>query len=268
MALIKNQTLVEFTGRIGKTVFKKRGSVKYLSALPRKYPKPMDENSVYNRNQLFLISKLAGLINAVDLIKMIWKMEFPDCFSTFHEMSIANYHHYKHDNLRGCPILTPKTGFPVHDPSFEIVNSNLIINSSPLSLNTGIDFSFEKSITSATLFLMNSHLDNQPGPCFNIRKGITMMLDSEIPVRITTNIGGESVLASLSKTLVKLWSIYITLDKDNKPVRYSEVITWPSDVRKFLNDDIPNEYMKKLRFPNRKSKESRWSAESCVFSKA
>jgi hypothetical protein len=260
MALIKNQTLVEFTGRIGKTVYKQRGSVKYMSALPRKYPPPQDPNSVYNRNQLFLISKLAGLINAVDLLKMIWKKEYPNCYSPFHEISIANYHLYKYLDLRGTLALTPRTGFPVFNPSFEIERGKLNLSATPLSPETGIDISTEKFITSATLFLMNSNISSQPGPCFNARKGDKISLDFEHSLQIITHLSGEAVLYSLPDTLVKLWSVLITLDENNNPVRYSDLITWPPDIRHFLNDDTPNDYMNLLSFPNRNSPGNRWSA--------
>jgi hypothetical protein len=260
MALIKNQTLVEFTGRHGKTVYKKRGSVKYMSALPRKYPMPKDPNSVHNRNQMFLISKLGALINAVDLIKRIWKNEYPDCYSPYHEIMFANYPRYKYDDLRGNLLLTPKNGFPVSDPSFEIERGKLTLTTAPLSPDTGIDLSIEKYITSATLFLLNSNVDIFPGPRFDARKGNKFSLESPPPLTVITMLAGNSILTSLPDTLVKLWTVLITLDENNNPVHYSNVITWPPDYIRFLNDDNPNEYMKLLSFPIRNIPGKHWSA--------
>ncbi len=264
MARIKNQTLVEFTGRVGKTVYKKRGSVFYMSALPRDYPQPQDPNSVYNRNQMFLISKLSGLINAVDLIKMIWKNEYPECFGTYNEIIKANYHNYKYVDLRGNLILTPKMGFSVPDPSFDIERGKLTINTAPLSGETGIDLSIEKYVTSVTVFLMNSNSSSQLGPCFDARKGDKVPLKFEHPLQIITDLGGKIILNFLPITLVKLWSIIITLDEKNNPVHYSDVITWPPDLRNFLNDNDPDQYMSLLSFPDRQNKVGAWSADSPV----
>jgi len=261
MALIKNPALVDFTGTIGKTVYKKRGSVSYMSALPRDYPMPQDPNSVYNRNQILLISKIAGLINAVDLFKMIWKQEYPNSYSSFHEISMANYHSYNYLDLRGNIILTPKTGFPVPSPIFEIKKGKVTISAAPLSLDSGIDPSIEKYIASATIFLMNSNSKTYPGPCFDARKGDRIPLNFECPLKVTTRLGGISVLASLPLTYVKLWSVIFTLDENNKPVHYSEILTWPHEIRSFVDDDSPDLYMKKLYFPLRNKPESHWSAE-------
>jgi len=260
MALIKNQTLGDVTGRIRNVVYKIRGPVKYISPIPKKYPMPQDPNSVHNRNQLFLISKLAGLINAVDLIKMIWKMEYPDCYSTYHEIIISNYPGYKYEDLRGNLVLTPKTGFPVTNPSFKIENEKLILSADPLSADSGIDLSTEKYITSATIFLLNSDISPFIGPGFNSRKGNKVSPDFNHSLQITTNLAVDAVLCSLPDSLVKLWSVLITLDENNNPVRYSEVITWPPDLRSFLNDDDPKKYMKNLQFPERKIPGNRWNA--------
>lgn len=254
MALIKNQTLTEFTGCIGKTVYKKRGDVNYMSALPRDYPLPQDPKSVCNRNQLFLTSKLAGLINAVDLFKLIWKNEFPKCWSPFNEISIANYHNYKFDYLQGNIVLTPKPGFAVPDPSFEIENRNLILKAAPLSAESGIDNSIEKHITSATIFFMQYNNGiKKPELHFDALRGEIISPCFDHPLQIITTLRYNPIFVSLSNTLVKLWSVLITLDQNDLPVRYSEVITWPPDIRHFVNDDDPNLYMKLIHFPDRKN---------------
>jgi hypothetical protein len=111
---------------------------------------------------------------------------------------------------------------------------------------------------------MNSDTLVNRGVCFNARKAEKFSTDFDQPLQIITNLGGYSLLTSLPDHLVKLWSVLITLDKDNNPIHYSDVITWPPDVRKFLNDDNSEQYMKLLYFPNRKKNADGkiWTADS------
>jgi hypothetical protein len=183
---------------------------------------------------------------------MIWKNEFPKCWSPFNEISIANYHNYKFDNLQGNMVLTPKPGFLVPDPSFEFEHGKLTLMAAPLSPETGIDLSIEKHITSATIFFMQYNNGvTKPELHFDALKGEIISPCFDQPMQIITSLRYNPIFVALPSTLVKLWSVLITLDQNNLPVRYSEVISWPPDLRHFVNDDDPNQYMKQLQFPDR-----------------
>jgi hypothetical protein len=229
MGRLKNQTLGNISGAVGHIVFKQRGNNCFLSPRPKKYRTPQDPRSASIRNQLRVISNLAGTINNIDLIKKIWQYEFPDSYTPYHKILSANYHHFRYSDFAGTPVLTPNPGFRLTNPQVEINNSELIIKTDPLSPDSGIDFSKEKFIVTASIFLINTREESEIVTFIKYRTGNKTLCEPGSHINLTTPFNFGNCLFAKDETIYKSWSVLITLDKNDNPVHYSEIIPWTSD---------------------------------------
>lgn len=226
MGLLKRQVFGEASGKVGHVVFKKRGDITYIAGEFRGYNIPRDERSVRIRNRFSDVSKLAVAINSVSLLKQIWAIEFPKCYTTCHQIFSQNFPRFTSGLLSGTPCLTPNSGFSLNNPKVEYSNDELIIQSAPLSADSGINTSIEKYILPASVFLIDSP-DNSKSPItLKNRIGKKVSLDLENPLRLMINLNEEVHIVPDGQTLLKAWTVLITLDDKNNPVDYSELLTW------------------------------------------
>ena len=232
MGLLKRQVFGEASGKVGHVVFKKRGDITYISGEFRGYTLPQDERSVRIRNRFSGVSKLAVAINSVSLLKQIWAIEFPKCYTTCHQIFRQNFPRFTSGLLSGTPCLTPNSGFSLNNPKVEFSNNELIIHSGPLSPDSGINTSLEKYIIPASVFLINTPNNPKSPITLKNRIGDKILLDPNNPLRLMINLNaGTPVVPDLTR-LLKSWTVLITLDEKNNPVDYSELITWPQKFQK------------------------------------
>jgi hypothetical protein len=165
---------------------------------------------------------LASTINKIDLVKKLWKQEFPDCYSAYHKLLTANYHFFSGRDLSGTPVLFPHPGFKLPDASVEIQAHNLIFNSGPFSPDAAIDFNIEKSIIIATVLIVKSRENPEALPDFTYRIGVKISFENNSPVQLSNNLNCGGAIVSDEFYIFRSWSALITLDEKNNPVHYSE----------------------------------------------
>ncbi len=229
MATLKNLVLGEVSGKIGHVVIKKRGNKYSIAHRPKNYRTPRDTRSVSIRNQFRTISNLARRINNIDLLKIIWRSEFPDGYTAYHKILTSNYHHFRYSDFAGSPVLTPKPGFPLTDPKVEMTEKEIIIKTSPILPDSGINFSLEKFIITASIFLIESPTDSGIVNYFSHRTGTKSPLETGVPLQLISKFNSPCALYSEGESIFKSWSVLITLDDKNIPVHYSDIIPWTND---------------------------------------
>ena len=227
MGIIKNQVLGDVSGSVGHIVFKQRGNTCFIAPKPKGYSTPQDPKSCSIRNQFWTISKLASSINKIDLIKKLWKQEFPDCYSAYHKLLTSNYHLFNGSDLSGTPVLFPHPGFKLPDASIEIQTDKLILNSGPFTPDAAIDFNIEKSVIIVTVLIIKSCEDPEARPGFFHKKGEKILLENKSSLQLINNLNWRDVILTDKFFIYRSWSALITLDEKNNPVHYSEVISFP-----------------------------------------
>lgn len=200
-----------------------------------------------------MISNLAWAINNIDLIKKIWQNEFPDSYIPYHKILSANYHNFRYSDFAGTPVLTPNPGFRLTNPEVEINNTELIIKTDPLSPDSGIDFSKEKFIVTASIFLINSLEESEFVTHINYRTGDKTLCEPRSHIKLTTSFDSDYCLCAKDDTIYKSWSVLITLDEKDNPVHYSEIIPWLSDSNEPNVDNSMNQ-TKKLKILTKPAK--------------
>jgi hypothetical protein len=61
------------------------------------------------------------------------------------------------------------------------------------------------------------------------RTGIKQLLDLEKLLCLSINLNGPKPVLPKGRTLLRSWTVLITLDEKDNPVHYSELITWPKE---------------------------------------
>ena len=227
MGIIKHQVLGSVTGSVGHLVFKQRGNTCFISPGPKGYNTPQDDKSVSIRNHFRGISKLGHAINKISLIKKLWKDEFPDCYSAYHELLKSNFHRFNCNNMSGTPVLTPHPGFKLLEASANIINDYLIVNTDPLLPDSGINYLIEKNIITASVLLVKSNQDPDNIPEIHYRLGTKTLLNDRSPLTLVTDLNCGGAIVTEKFFIYKSWSLLITLDDKDNPIHYSEIIPWP-----------------------------------------
>jgi len=225
MGILKHSVLGDVFGKIGHIVIKQRGKITYLSSDSKDYTLPMDERSIFIRNRFGLNSNFARVINSAPFIKQIWKTKFPDCYTVYHKILSLNFPRFRSGILTGTPYLTPDGGFPLNSPSVEISNNELIISSGPLSPASEINLDRELYIVPVSVFMIDTTNDNKPPITFLSRSGNKVLLDLDSSLRLSINLNSGVYVIQEGCKLLKSWSVLITLDKNNNPVHYSELLS-------------------------------------------
>lgn len=227
MGLLKRQILGEISGKIGNIIIKQRGKMFYISPSLRGYKTPQDEKSINNRSRFSFASSMASSINSLPLIKKIWSNEIPDCYTIYHKLLSSNYSNFKSGILTGTPQITPAQGFPVPNPSIDILNNSFIIRSAPLSNQSLMNINPEPFVVPVTVFLLESQ-DNPTSPIKVMsRTGVKQIMELEKLLCLTVELGGSKPILPQGTTLLKSWTVIITLDEKENPVHYSDLIPWP-----------------------------------------
>ena len=229
MGQLKRQVLGDVFGAVGHLVFKNRGGTNYISHRPVSYATPQDPRSVLIRNQFRMISKLAKSLNSLDLIKKIWREEYPNCYSIYHKIFDSNYHRFNYNNFSGDPQLTPDKGFKLEGPKVELNGSNLIITADPILPDSGVDFSKNNFIAAASFLMFRYHNKPDDTPVFYPIKGKIIPLDSTQPISLTTEINSPDVIVPDDEYIARSWSTLIILNEKFNPTGYSQTLTWFPD---------------------------------------
>ena len=228
MGIIKHQVLGSVTGSVGHIVFKQRGETCFIFPGTKGYTTPQDIRSVSIRNQFRGISKLGHAVNKIGLLKTLWKAEFPDCYSAYHEILKANFHRFNCNDMSGTPVLTPQPGFKLPDTAINFISDYLIVNTQPLSPESGINYSIEENIITASVLIVKSNEDPEKIPEIHYRLGPETILEKDSPLFLVTDLNYGGAIVTAKRFVYKSWSLLITLDDNGNPVHYSEIIPWSS----------------------------------------
>ena len=170
---------------------------------------------------------MAKAINSLPLIKKLWSTVIKDEYTIYHKLLSLNYHNFKPGILEGTPVITPSTDFPVLNPSIEIINNTFIITLPPFSSDSFLNFIAEPYIIPVALFMIDSPDKKRFPITLMSRTGIKQNLDSEKYLTLSINLAEMPPVLPDGRTLLKSWTVLITLDEQSNPIHFSDLIPWP-----------------------------------------
>jgi len=130
--------------------------------------------------------------------------------------------------MSGNPVLTPNPGFCLPDAAVDVINEKLIVNTGYFPPDLNIDFSIEKFIITASLFIIKSCEDPEYPPVFFQNKSVKTVFSNSLPLQLTINLNSDGIIIRDEFYVYKSWSVLITLDENDNPVHYSELLPWPT----------------------------------------
>ena len=137
MARKKPSSIGEFTGKVGRYVYKERNGKPYVSGIPEKYNASQLPHEIDKPNLQKITGKFGSLINSSTLLKAIWNRERGSCQSGYNKISKVNYHLCEPDHPTEKAMITPEGGFRLEADEICVLPDGIEANLRPIKLMQG-----------------------------------------------------------------------------------------------------------------------------------
>lgn len=221
MARLEKRYFGELKGKFGDAVFKKLGDNNYVARRP-KYTKPDTEEFKVRTNAFKFSCKLASLINANSYLKSVWRSRLGKNVQIHPRLISVNYNAFKNGTVIGNIQLVPDGGFGIKFDSMILDENQLSLKIEPLTTNSSIDASVDKSIRAVTFIIMTSPVDPSHIPVRIIQLNsapVQVSLEDELTFDHQVFTADNELLNGYQVKL--FFSTLITFDESNHISRYS-----------------------------------------------
>jgi hypothetical protein len=228
MALITKQALGFISGILGPVVCKVRQGRNYISRKPINSKLPMDNGSVFRREQFRFIGKLSKAIYASQLLRKEWeKNKTENTWCTYDDIFKHNYTSAKYNDPGYIPQLLPGRGFSLNNPQITKIRNGYEIKAGLSSAVGQFNPDLEKFVSVTGILSVDNLPGRQDTPLtFFPITGEKIILDLSSPLILKIILVGERYTAFTGINNQKAFFTIVTLDDSGCPVQFSEVIKY------------------------------------------
>ncbi|MCX6159584.1 MAG: hypothetical protein ACOYN6_08715 [Ignavibacteria bacterium] len=213
-------------GKVGDVVFRVSHGKTILSSVPATRTPSTDPVVIKRKKRFGLTVKLAHAVNYLYQLKFFWKLvdigSAKGFRSAFNKIVKLNYPYVTFDNLGDDIMLVPDSGFEVTATSIELTNTEVNVVLNAIGTDKGIDLATETKCQLALVFFLKSPSDpNKPEFHF------IHVVSVQTPISLSNPLTFTFTLTNIEKQKFDEYSVrkaffaLVTLDADDKPVRYS-----------------------------------------------
>ena len=167
MALVISNPIFQISGKVGKYVIKKFNGKRVLYLRPSHYKKTKSEKALAFQSKFGIVSRFATQVNAVPILRGVWKQSSLKGFSSYHKILRSNIKLTESNSLGEDNVIVPSSiPFPgnnisLHNCSIKITAPalfNLISEVEPAEITLQIVLAFQKPIKQKTQDILFSVL--------------------------------------------------------------------------------------------------------------
>ncbi len=225
MAELSGSILGRLSGSIGDITFLRRNGKVFIRRRSKSFVPGHDQESVNRRSRFSLAGKLARAIYSIPELKAFWQQVTPKGKSAFNIMVQKNICLVNPDSVSGVTTITPEVGFAINCTSSSISKDAIVVELAALGSSVGIDTSGEPSVKLAYVLSLTNP-SNSTFPEFLFVSGTSDTGQLTLDTALTFNIAlsGQDAARVGSYGEKKLLLALLTLDSENKPVKYSSTL--------------------------------------------
>ncbi|MGO9480727.1 MAG: hypothetical protein ACLP05_02945 [Candidatus Kryptoniota bacterium] len=229
MAQLDGSITGKLRGSIGDLVFRQRNGNVFVSQRPKSFMPGTDENSVQRRSKFAFSTKLSKAIYSIPELAALWRQAAPQGRSVFHSILQTNIHLVNPGMVGALTTITPPqsrawpgSNFAIDSTSSSNSTNAVTAEFATLGGLTGIQINIEQNVKLACVLCLTNPVDKSL-PVYQfiscISESVQLILDS--PLTFNIALVGENGVKVRGYRDKKLLCAMVTLDSENKPVRYS-----------------------------------------------
>lgn len=222
MAELKGNVLGKITGTIGNLVGRVRSGKNYLASRPGSFLPGDDPGSVARRERFKLSVQFAKSLIQLGDLKFVWDDNSPSGISAYNFIVQSNYKFFENDLPSSSNIIVPPNGFSISTNQFQLSPTALHVELLLLGDSAPFDPAVEKNLRLYSLFSLYEPLNPDFDaygfiPLFSGKQVFQTSADTIFDIPIPQY--HQSLIAKYQNK--KVFIALLTLDENDKPVRYS-----------------------------------------------
>ncbi len=224
MAKLKKQIIGKISGALGDIVFREYKGSNIASLRPTNINISYDPSAIFRRARFTMAAKLSKALRQSQEVKISWIFKTPQNLTTHSYMVQTNYQFVSDISVSDKFRFTPEKNFIASLTSFDLRENEINARLRPLTINSGIDNSVERKIKMFSVILLTNPVDPED------MAYTFLTLESEAaPLNFDEELDFTLPMSELDKALLtedyqtrKSFNVVITLDENNRPVKYSD----------------------------------------------
>ena len=214
------------SGKVGDVVYRNRGGKTIVCVRPTERTSPRSERELELQTKFALVGKIARAINSIAILKHFWR---PTAYNGNSSCNVIFKNIYRLIDVKdfiSSIMIMPMGGFNLEGTSIKTEGANLLIECDSMNTNPKFDKKIEKYVSAAGVILLKNPSDERL-PIYDVIafKTLNQFLYPNKELIIDMGFAGGTLQLFQSYDIKKVSAVFVTMDKDENPIRYSTTFT-------------------------------------------